>query len=44
MKNFINLADIDKGELRKIINHAKSQKEKRVNLENFEQQQKILDK
>ena len=33
MKNFINLADIDKGELRKIINHAKSQKEKRANLE-----------
>jgi len=32
MKNFINLADIDKRELRKIIDHAKSQKEKRSNL------------
>jgi len=29
MRNFINLADIDKRELRKIIDHAKSQKEKR---------------
>ena len=28
MKNFINLSDIDKRELRKIIDHAKSQKEK----------------
>ena len=28
MRNFINLADIDKRELRKIIDHAKSQKEK----------------
>ena len=33
MKNFINLADIDKKELRKIIDHAKSQKEKRSDLE-----------
>jgi len=33
MKNFINLADIDKRELRKIIDHAKSQKKKRSNLE-----------
>ena len=29
MRNFINLADIDKKELRKIIDHAKSLKEKR---------------
>ena len=28
MRNFINLADIDKKELRKIINHAKLQKER----------------
>ena len=28
MRNFINLADIDKRELRKIIDHAKSQKQK----------------
>ena len=28
MRNFINLADIDKRELRKIIDHAKSRKEK----------------
>ena len=33
MRNFINLADIDKKELRKIIDHAKSLKEKRANLE-----------
>ena len=32
MKNFINIADIDKKELRKIIDHAKLQKEKRSNL------------
>ena len=32
MKNFINLANIDKKDLRKIIDHAKSQKEKRSNL------------
>ena len=32
MKNFINIADIDKKELRKIIDHAKSQKEKRSKL------------
>ena len=32
MKNFINLTDIDKEDLRKIIDHAKSQKEKRSNL------------
>ena len=32
MKNFINIADIDKKDLRKIIDHAKSQKEKRSNL------------
>ena len=29
MRNFINLSDIDKRELRKIIDHAKSQKQKR---------------
>ena len=33
MKNFINLADIDKRELRQIVDHAKSQKKKRSNLE-----------
>ena len=32
MKNFINISDIDKKDLRKIIDHAKSQKEKRSNL------------
>jgi len=32
MKNFINIADINKKELRKIIDHAKSQKAKRSNL------------
>ena len=32
MKNFINIADISKGDLRKIIDHAKAQKEKRFNL------------
>jgi len=32
MKNFINIADIDKKDLRKIIDHAKSQKKKRANL------------
>jgi len=32
MKNFINIADIDKKDLRKIIDDAKSQKEKRSNL------------
>ena len=32
MKNFINIADIDKKDLRKIIDHAKSKKEKRSNL------------
>jgi len=31
MKNFINISDIDKKDLRKIIDHAKSQKEKRSN-------------
>ena len=30
MRNFINLADIDKKELRKIIDHAKLQKEKKA--------------
>ena len=35
MKNFINIADIDKKELRKIIDHAKSQKKKRFNLKKF---------
>ena len=29
MKNFINIADIDKKDLRKIIDYAKSQKEER---------------
>ena len=33
MKNFIDLADIDKRDLRKIIDHAKSQKKKRFDLE-----------
>lgn len=32
MKNFINIADVEKKDLRKIIDHAKSQKEKRSNL------------
>ena len=32
MKNFINIADISKKDLRKIIDHAKSQKKKRFNL------------
>jgi len=32
MKNFINIADIDRNDLRKIIDHAKSQKKKRSNL------------
>ncbi len=32
MKNFINIADIGKGDLRKIIDHAKHQKEKRSKL------------
>ena len=30
MRNFINLADVDKRELRKIIDHAKSQKKKNL--------------
>ena len=33
MRNFINLTDIDKRDLRKIIDHAKSQKEKRSTLD-----------
>jgi len=33
MRNFINLTDIDKRELRKIIDHAKSQKEKRSTID-----------
>ena len=33
MRNFINLADIDKRELRKIIDHAKSQKGKESNID-----------
>ena len=32
MKNFINIADINKQDLRKIIEHAKSQKKKRSNI------------
>ena len=32
MRNFINLADIDKKDLREIIDYAKSQKEKRSNI------------
>ena len=32
MNNFINIADVDKKDLRKIIDHAKSQKEKRSGL------------
>ena len=34
MKNFINMADIEKKDLRKIIDHAKSQKEKDLILTN----------
>ena len=34
MSNFINLADIDKKDLRKIIDHAKLQKEKKANINN----------
>ena len=33
MRNFINLVDIDKKELRKIIDHAKSQKGKGSNID-----------
>ena len=32
MKNFINIANISKQDLRKIIDHAKSQKKKRYNI------------
>ena len=32
MKNFINIADINKQDLRKIIEHAKSEKKKRSNI------------
>ena len=32
MKNFINIGDINKQDLRKIIEHAKSQKKKRFNI------------
>ena len=32
MKNFINISDIDKADLRKIIDNARSRKEKRSNL------------
>ncbi len=32
MKNFINLSDVDKKDLRKIVDHAKLQKENRSNL------------
>ena len=32
MRNFINIADLDKNDLRQIIDHAKSQKKKRINL------------
>ena len=34
MRNFINLSDIDRQELRKIIDHAKLQKEKKANINN----------
>ena len=34
MKNFINIADIDTKDLRKIIDHAKSQKEKESSINN----------
>ncbi len=37
MKNFINIADIDKGELRNIIDHAITQKKKRFNLNQSDQ-------
>ena len=33
MRNFINLSDRDKNDLRKIVDYAKLQKEKRANLE-----------
>ena len=33
MKNFINISDIDKKDLREIIDHAKLQKKKRLNLQ-----------
>ena len=32
MKNFINISDINKKDLREIIENAKSQKKKRANL------------
>jgi len=32
MRNFINISDVDKSDLRRIIDHAKSQKEKRSKL------------
>ena len=32
MKNFINIADVNKNDLREIIDHAKEQKKKRLNL------------
>ena len=32
MKNFINISDVNKQDLRKIIDHAKLQKDKRSNL------------
>ena len=32
MKNFINISDINKKDLRKIIDNAKSQKKKRFNI------------
>jgi len=32
MRDFINISDIDKKDLRKIIDHAKAQKQKRINL------------
>ena len=32
MKNFINISDVDKLDLRKIIDHAKLQKKKRSDL------------
>tara|TARA_Y100000590_G_scaffold464608_1_gene634471 strand:- start:760 stop:1683 length:924 start_codon:yes stop_codon:yes gene_type:complete len=34
MRNFVNISDIDKQNLREIIDHAKSQKEKRTKLNN----------
>ena len=36
MRNFINISDISKNELREIIENAKLRKEKRVNLKKMQ--------